>query len=117
MPTPRDVQDAQEDAIREWVPPHFPSSLSLSVHKQLYVPLSGHTYTPLTRTQLPCEKYFKGARLEDGYLGWQVEKRFNVILIRRERWGTLKGYSPWGQQYLHIVSESTKTRRMCVVLL
>jgi len=66
-----------------------------------------------------------------------VEKRFNVILIRHERWGTLKGYSRWGQQYLHIVSESNQnppyvcciaviqaycllvhnTSRICIVLL
>ena len=65
--TPHDMQDAQGDAIRTWVPPHFPSTLSLSVYKQLYGPLSGHTYTPPTRVHLPCEKFLKGACLEDGF--------------------------------------------------
>ena len=31
MLTPHDMQDAQEDAIRTWVSPHFPSNISLSV--------------------------------------------------------------------------------------
>ena len=68
MITPHDMQDAQKDAIRTWVPLHFPSNLSLSVHKQLCVPLSGRTYTPPTCAQLPCEKYSKGVRLEDGFI-------------------------------------------------
>jgi len=68
MLTPHDMQDAQEDAIRTWVPLHFPSNLSLSVHKQIYVPLSGHSYTPPTHAQLPCEKCLKGVRLEDGFI-------------------------------------------------
>jgi len=66
--TPHDMQDAQDHAIRKWVPPRFPSNLSLGVHKQLYVPLSGHTYTPSIRAQLPCEKYLKGVHLEDGFI-------------------------------------------------
>ena len=85
MLIPHDMQDAQEDAIRKWVPPHFETLKGC--------PSRGWIHT-----------------------GCQVGKRFNVVLIRRERWGTLKGYSLWGQQYLHIVSESNKPRRMRVVL-
>ena len=101
MLTPHDMQDAQEDAIRTWVPPHFPSNLSLRVHKQLYVPLSGHTYTPPTRAQLPCEKYLKGVRLEDGFMCYI--RQYNTVCCI----AVTQAYRLW----VH------NTSRICIVLL
>jgi len=68
MLTPHDIQDAQRDAIRTWVTPHFPSNLSLNVHMQLYVPLSCHPYS----ARESCVKFQHSSHICIKKIGIQV---------------------------------------------